>query len=288
MLHPCAAMKRLRLTLGILFILLLGALAGCPGEGGLLVDDDDSAVAVGDDDDSTSEPPTPTFASPISVTTSDGVELRGTWQPAAGVTNGPAVVLLHELGGDRQDFNLIWDIFQSNGISTMAFDHRGHGASPDAGVSFDELRTTPGLLEADVRAALDYVLGQDVVDDGRIGILGLDVGANLAVIGRHESRNGSPDSWRVHTIVAITPDIAGIEALGELSSADLALSNVQYVAGENTPDDVTDATALYDLTDEPKDLRVVLGTGAHGADMLTGSSDARNGIVAWFASRFDE
>jgi len=273
---------------GILFILLLGALAGCPGEGGLLADDDDSAATVGDDDDSTSEPPTPTFSSPVGFTTADGIELRGSWQPAAGVTNGPVVVMLHELGGDRNDFNLIWDIFQSNGISTMAFDHRGHGGSPDAGVPLSELRTTPGLLEADVRAAIDFVLGQSVVDASKVGVLGLDVGANLAVIGRHESRNGSPDSWRVHTIVAITPDVAGIETLGELAAGDLALSNAQYVAGENTPDDVTDATALHDLTDEPRDLRVVLGTGAHGAAMLTSSSDARNGIVAWFANRFDE
>lgn len=273
--------------MGPLFIF---ALAGCPEEGGtLLPDDDDSTTAIGDDDDdSTSEPPAPTVATPVGFETVDGLELRGTFQAAPGVTNGPAVVMVHELYGDRQDFNLIWEIFQDNGVSTLAFDLRGHGSSPDAGVEIDELRTTPGLLEADVRAAIGFLADQAVVDPSKIGVLGLDIGANLAVIGRHESRDTTLDDWGVATIVAITPDIAGIEALWEGSAQDLVLSNAQYVAGELAPEDAADATTLHDLTEDPKDLRIVLGTSAHGAEMVTGSSDARTGIVAWFATRLNE
>ncbi|MCO4771949.1 MAG: dienelactone hydrolase family protein [Deltaproteobacteria bacterium] len=283
-------MNRLRLLLGLLLILGSAALFGCPEEGGnLLPDDDDTTgVADDDDDDSTSEPPTPTVATPVSLDTDDGLELRGTWQAAPGVTSGPAVVLLHELYGDRQDFNLIWDVFQDNGISTFGLDFRGHGASPDASVDVDTLRITPGLLEADVRAALDYVASQSVVDPSKIGVLGLDVGANLAVLGRHASRDATLDNWGVATIVAITPDIEGIEALGGMAAGDLVLANAQYVAGENAPDDADDATALHDDSDDPKDLRIVLGTSAHGAAMLTGSSDARAGIVAWFSARLSE
>ena len=261
---------------------------GCPGEGGLLGDDDDSTSGVGDDDDdSTSEPPTPTVSSPITVTTDDGVELRGSWQPAAGVTSGPAVLLLHELWGDRGDFTLIWDVFQDAGISTMAIDFRGHGNSPDASVDNDVLRTSPGLLESDVRAALEELASKSVVDTSKVGILGLDVGANLAVIGQHESRQGSSDSWGVDVICAVSPDLGGIEALSGTATIDMVLSYAQYVAGENEPDDAADATALYDVTTDPRDLRIVLGTGAHGAAMLTGSSDARAGIVNWFSNQFE-
>jgi|GEM_PF-1587016 len=288
--HPCAAMPRIQFLLALLCILGSAALVGCPGDGGtLVVDDDDTTVSTDDDDDDdTSEPPTPTVATPIGVDTEDGLELRGTFQAASGVTNGPAVLLLHELFGDRQDFNLVWDVFQSNGISTMAIDFRGHGTSPDAGVEVAALRTSPGLLEADVRAALDNLAARAVVDTSKIGILGLDVGANLAVLGLSESAQGSADPWGVDAIVAVTPDILGIEALGELSAADLDLRGAQYVAGEDTPADADDAQALYDLTQDPRDLRIVLGTSAHGAAMLTGSTDARQGVVAWFVAQFAE
>jgi dienelactone hydrolase len=283
--HPFVAMPQTPHLLLLLCIALCVPGLGCPGEGGLLADDDDSTAPVGDDDDdSTSEPPTPTVPTQVTFTAGDGVELRGTWQPAPGVTDGPAVLMLHELGGSRQDFTLIWEVFQSNGISTLAFDFRGHGASGDAGVPLSDLRNTPGLLEADVRAAMDLLADQEVVDTGRIGVLGLDVGANLAVLGLHESRQGSSDPWGIDGITAITPSIAEIEAVGELASGDLVLAGAQYVAGENAPEDAADATALHDGTTEPRDLRIVLGTSAHGADMLTGSSDARNGIVQWFVT----
>ncbi len=279
--HPFAAMP-IRPLLIALFALLLLPLTGCPGGGDLLPDDDDDSAIAGDDDDST-EDITPTSPVPISLTTSDGLELRGTFQAAPGVDLGPAVVMLHELGGTRVNFNLAWDNFLDQGISVLAFDFRGHGQSDDGTVPLADLRTTPGELELDVRAALDYVVDQPMVDAAEVGVIGLDVGANLAVITRHEAAQ-----WGVASIVAISPDIAGVEALGELSSADLVLSNAQYVAGLNNAADAADAQALYDLTTDPRDLRLVKQSSAHGADLLTGSSDAQEGVATWFATRFAE
>jgi pimeloyl-ACP methyl ester carboxylesterase len=271
----------IRFFLIALLALLLLPLTGCPGGGDLVPDDDDSAVA-GDDDDST-EDVVPTSPVPITLTTSDGLELRGTFQAAPGVTLGPAVVMLHELGGTRVNFNLAWDNFLDQGISVLAFDFRGHGQSDDGTVALADLRTTPDQLELDLRAALDYVADQAVVDPTEIGVIGLDVGANLAIVARH----GSAD-WGVASIVAISPDIVGVEALGELSAADLVLSNVQYVAGANNAPDAADAQALYDGTTDPRDLRLVKQSSSHGADLLTGSSDAQEGVATWFATRFSE
>lgn len=260
------------------------ALTGCDDDGGTLPTDDDDATAAGDDDDST-EDITPTSPVPITLTTADGLELRGTFQAAPGVTNGPAVVMLHELGGTRQDFNLAWDAFQTRGISTLAFDFRSHGQSDDSTVDILDLRTTPGELELDVKAALDYLVSQSVVDASRVGLIGLDVGANLALVGRHGTLDGG-DDWGVAAAVAMSPDIAGIEALGELTQGDLNLSAVQYVAGALDAADAADAQALYDATADPKDLRLVKQTGAHGADLLAGSPDAQSGVAEWFVITF--
>ncbi len=279
--HPFAAMTNRPCLITLLALLLL-PLAGCPDDGGTLPADDDDSTAVGDDDDTT-EDITPTSPAPITLTTSDGLDLRGTFQPAAGVSFGPAVVMLHELGGTRQDFSSAWDNFQDAGISTLAFDFRGHGQSDDGTVALADLRTTPDQLELDLRAALDYLVDQAVVDPDKVGIIGLDVGANLAVIARDDTA-----AWGIASIVAMSPDLAGIEALGGLSSADLVLSNAQYVAGANNATDAADAQALYDLTTDPRDLRLIKQVSGHGADLLTGSPDAQAGVAAWFATRFSE
>ena len=195
--------------------------------------------------------------------------------------------MLHELGGTRQDFNLAWDNFQAAGISTFAFDFRGHGQSDPGTLALADLRTTPGELALDVVAALDYVLGRDVVDPSKVGLIGLDVGANLALLGRSGTL-GAGDDWGVASVVAISPDVAGIEALGAMTSADLILSNVQYVAGATNPTDADEATTLHGITTDPRDLRLVKQTGAHGANLLSGSPDAQTGVATWFAARFSE
>jgi predicted acyl esterase len=66
------------------------------------------------------------------VVMSDGVEIATTvYVPdgAAPAGGWPGVLMLHGLGGKRQDFAALADAYRANGYAVLAYDARGHGES---------------------------------------------------------------------------------------------------------------------------------------------------------------
>lgn len=262
-------------------LLLVVPLQGCPDGGdGTIEPDDDSSVA--DDDAATDDDDvTPTWPEDVELETDDGLVIRGTFQAAEGIEVAPAVLLLHEIARDRGDFNTVFLGFVQAGISALAIDMRGHGESDPASVSLEDLQTDPAQLPRDVVASLVWLRAREDVDPARIGVMGLDVGASLAVVADHYR-----EDWGVLSICAISPSVDHIHALASTDQLDLV--DAQYVAGENEHPGAEEAQALYDITAEPRDLRLVQFTDDHGIDLLTGSVDAQNGTVAWFVEELEE
>jgi len=262
---------------------LVLSLGGCEADEGGLGDDDD----VADDDDSTDDDDAadddddsvePTFPESVALTTEDGLTVAGTYQAAPGVDSGPAVLLLHQYGNDRHDYDAIWSLFHESGLATLAIDFRSHGESDQASVSTEELLSDPDQLRHDVEAALDWLASKEEVDPARIGVMGLSVGANMAVVANHNRT-----AWGVASIVAFSARLSAVEALASTSALDL--ESALYVASEGEEPQATDAVSLYDLTAEPHRVELVLGTSSHGADLLQASADARQGSVDWFAEQ---
>jgi len=265
-----------------LVLLLVLSLGGCDAGEGELGDDDD----VADDDDATDDDDAaddddsvePTFPESVALTTEDGLTVAGTYQAAPGVDSGPAVLLLHQYGNDRHDYDAIWSLFHESGLATLAIDFRSHGESDQASVSTEELLSDPDQLRHDVEAALDWLASKEEVDPARIGVMGLSVGANMAVVANHNRK-----AWGVASIVAFSAKLSAVEALS--STSELDLESALYVASEGEEPQATDAVSLYDLTAEPHRVELVLGTSSHGADLLQASADARQGSVDWFAEQ---
>mgnify|MGYP002632954680 CR=1 FL=1 len=262
-----------RTLLTLLAILLLAA---CP-EDGTLGDDDDSAAsgddddAVGDDDDTA--PP----ADQVTITTDDGLTLTGVWRAPVVTTGLPAVLLLHQYARDHNDFNLLLDGFAEAGIATLALDLRSHGDSDPATVPFGDLLTDPTQLPEDARAGLAWIQSQDDVDAARVGVMGLSVGANLAVVANHNRV-----AWGVKTTVVVSANMERAQDLAGTTTLDLASSI--YIAADLEQPQADHADALGAITADPVDVRRVGGTSAHGVDLITGSADVRAGAVGWFVT----
>lgn len=269
------------LLLASLFVLLL---SGCESEEGDLGDDDapadDDDIVVGDDDDGADDDDAapPTFPEPVELTTADGLTIRGTWQAAPGVDLGPAVLLLHQYGNDRHDYDTIWTLFHESGLSTLAIDFRSHGESDPASVDTELLLSDPDQLRHDLQAGLTWLAAQEAVDPARIGVMGLSVGANLAVVANHNR-----EEWGVSSTVSFSSRLDAIEALA--GTATLDLQSALYVTSETEEPQATDATTLFEMTAEPRRVEHVLGTSSHGASLLQASADARQGSVDWFAEQ---
>ena len=111
----------------------------------------------------------------------------------------PAILLCHGWGGTKSHLNEIYPgPFLAAGFACLTFDYRGWGESDGKLVHLgSKPLTEPACLEArvrvirevvdpldqlaDISAALDYLGGEPVVDQQRIGIWGSSYGAGLAV-----------------------------------------------------------------------------------------------------------
>ncbi|KAB8145776.1 alpha/beta fold hydrolase [Chloroflexia bacterium SDU3-3] len=89
--------------------------------------------------------------------------------------NRAAVIVLHGEGGDRSAMLPHMAILARHGYGVLACDRRAHGASDGA------LRSWGWLEVGDVGAMVDYLAQRGDVDQGRVGIFGFSMGAQVAL-----------------------------------------------------------------------------------------------------------
>ena len=123
---------------------------------------------------------------PVTVTTSDGVDLAGWYVPSA---NRAAVVLLHGAGSTRSNVLDEAAVLARNGFGVLMIDARGHGASGGRAMDFG------WHGNADIAAATMFLAGRPDVDGTRIGVVGLSMGGEEAL-----GASGSND--RIRAVVA--------------------------------------------------------------------------------------
>jgi len=116
----------------------------------------------------------------------------------------PVVVLVHQFGSDRHDWDGFVQVLDRAGFATLAYDTRGMGRSlsrwPGKQRYFpprDEERYLE-TMPRDVRAAVRFLAGRRDVDPGGIAVLGASFGANVAYA-------ASATVPRIRTTVLLSP-----------------------------------------------------------------------------------
>lgn len=187
----------------------------------------------------------------------------------------PGIIMMHEFG--------VWvnpwigsDLMKklvADGYVCLTFFFRGHGTSTPVDNLMD-LVNDRSWLEKDLQAAIDFMKEFDLVSD-KLGLIGGSMGAIAALAG-----NGYEE---VLTSVALSPTRDGVF----LIFPNMTLSSVYYLAGEQDisgqegGDFPAEATALYTMTEEPRKLNIIPGTGDHGSNLL--SRDSLNtSVQEWF------
>jgi dienelactone hydrolase len=153
----------------------------------------------------------------------------------------------------------------SEGYVCLTFFFRGHGTSTPVDNLMD-LINDKSLLANDLKAAIGYLNGHELVSAGELGLMGGSMGATMALAG-----NGFEE---VKTSVALSPGSDGVLVI----FPGMTLSSVYYLVGEldihedpavNFP---AEASSLFDLTEEPKKLDLIAGTSDHGSNLLSRDS----------------
>ncbi|HWM21135.1 MAG TPA: alpha/beta fold hydrolase [Ilumatobacteraceae bacterium] len=108
----------------------------------------------------------------VSFRAADGVRLAAWYVPS---TNGAAVVLLGGATNTRSDEIDHAAVLARHGYGVLLLDARGHGESGGDAMLWG------WFGETDVPAAVDYLVGRNDVTDGRIGAIGMSMGAEEAI-----------------------------------------------------------------------------------------------------------
>ena len=108
---------------------------------------------------------------PVFFSATDGTPLVGTLYEAA-ARPAPGVVLVHMLGRSKDDWASMAERLRAAGITSLAFDLRGHGRS-GGGVDL------PAMV-GDVEAAVGYLAEHPSVRPYPVALAGASLGANLA------------------------------------------------------------------------------------------------------------
>jgi len=118
----------------------------------------------------------PSFDAQAGVFTSfDGAPLGlSVWAPPAGEAPWAVIVGLHGMNDYARTFEFAGPWFAARGVTTYAYDARGHGRSPDRGVWGGE-----ALMSEDLRVAV--ALARRTYPNARIAVVGESMGAATAI-----------------------------------------------------------------------------------------------------------
>ena len=209
----------------------------------------------------------------MTFVTSDNVTLAGTYQrPAArSGTKFPVVVLIHQGGSNRTEWNPYLSAFTTAGYATFSFDIRGHGQSGGSFSSSDY--NNPDTLPKDVVAALAYVHVQPNAESARVGIVGASVGGNLACVARQKH-------W-VKTAVNLSGKTSAVHNLADVTTLDLESMFHISSSGDQNGNRAIWANELYNLTKVPRQIEIISGSSAHGVSIIAYDLTLLDRIITW-------
>lgn len=204
----------------------------------------------------------------------DGVSLAATWRPVPGKPDAPAVLLLHEFSRDRRQWEGVMPELVERGMAALALDLRAHGESTRKGGArvklVPRLQTDPNGFPRDVEAACRWLRERAP----RLGVMGLSVGGNLAVI-------ATASGW-AEAGVALSAETERLTRLA--GSRPRKPRATLLIASEEAPGRAAAARALHDAEETPRKLIIVPGA-AHNLTLFTEHPETKDAAYAWLSER---
>jgi pimeloyl-ACP methyl ester carboxylesterase len=208
----------------------------------------------------------------VSFLTDDGVLIIGTYySPSSSQQTSPnAVILLHMLGRNRNDWNAFASTLsnRSNGFSVLSIDLRGHGDSINQegkSISFQSFTPTDyNRMVLDVKAAKHFLVTQKNILPNNIAIVGASIGANIGL--KYAASDPS-----IKAVVLLSP---GLDYRGVTTSDSIRqYPNPIYIAtAGRDPIAGNDPQTLCNMINCGNHLMVYQDSNSHGTDMFSDSS----------------
>jgi acetyl esterase/lipase len=225
---------------------------------------------VGEQRSTVTPTPAPTQSSiPMQFVMSDGLTIIGTYWGAAS-RPAPAVLLLHMLGGRKEDWQPFAIRLRGAGYNVLAIDLRGYGETggqPDWAKAQDDVKS--------IFVRLSKLPG---VETYRVSIVGASIGANLALV-------ACADLPDCRSVVLLSPalDYQGVKTADAMTRygnrpALIAASRDDAPSG-------SDSAALDKLARGQHRLLIYEGS-VHGLTLITAQPNLGEIMIRWLGDTF--
>jgi alpha-beta hydrolase superfamily lysophospholipase len=207
---------------------------------------------------------------PVTLESLDGTSLAGQLYEAAS-RPAPAVVLVHMLSRSKSDWDGLAQELERRGITALAIDLRGHGASGGAVGGLGE-------MVQDVRAAIQWLAARPAVRADAVGVVGASLGANLALLAAVEQPV-------VRVVAAVSPslDYRGVRVNADVMRK-LGDRGVWLAASTEDPFALRTLKELTESTTVPRDQQLS-PMAAHGTHLLAADPGLARALVDWLHRR---
>jgi predicted acyl esterase len=209
----------------------------------------------------------------VSISASDGLELRGDfYRPAGAEEDTPAVLLMHMLGSQRNAYEPLLPDLLDAGYIVLNIDLRGHGETGG--------RHDWELAVSDVQTLLDWLRQQEGVADDQIAIIGASVGSNLALV-------GCANDEACVTAIALSPglDYRGIEPQSAVTEG-LAERSALLIASHQDGFSADSVIVMFSEATGNVAARLYEGR-AHGTALFNNElASVSSAILSWLDEQF--
>lgn len=192
-------------------------------------------------------------AQTIKIAASDGLQLVALYYPSPlSGRQAPAALLLHQYGGNKEQWTALAQALNATGYAVLAVDQRGFGATGG--------KEDWKAAEADIATMLAWLRKDPSIAGDQIALIGASIGSNLAL-------RGCATDAKCHAVVALSP---GLNYFGVTTADTLTAmkgKGVLLIAGQL---DSLSADSVKKLAfSEPGNVMLRLyDSSAHGKDLF--------------------
>lgn len=197
----------------------------------------------------------------VKFSAADGYKISGSFYPSSSKQKSKTVILVHQFGSNRHDFDILIPELLNSGFTVLDYDIRGMGKSQNGPTQIND-------FPKDVIGAVNFLKTKAEVDPDKIAIIGASVGANVAYV-----VSGSvPD---IKAAISLSPSNTG--SRGVLLGLDIPNFSPHNIFIASDEKEKADADFVFSLSKEIKQQKVYPGFG-HGVVLLK-SKEARRDIL---------
>lgn len=186
------------------------------------------------------------------------------------------VIFMHHFGGNKSKWypTSLFKMLIKTGYICLNLDLRGHGDSTPLN-NLSMLINEPTGLNNDLNASINYLKNLEMTNDIKVVLVGASLGACISAGGTS-----------YNTVIGGVA-LSGVYSITEKMFDQLKPQGVFYVAGEldyNSTIELyfkDDAQLLFDITTEPKKIRIIRSSRGHGIDLLISNYDLELETFQW-------